>query len=101
MLSDYAGLLGLLDRISGKWGFYILLLLFLYGTLNFNSIKKNSKFISSRTLSKRLKDFVELGLVAKRTVEEFPLSVEYTLTEEGKKFVGPIINFFNVNAGRS
>ena len=73
----------------------------MYGTLNFNSIKKNSKFISSRTLSKRLKDFVELGLVTKKTVEEFPLRVEYALSEEGRNFISFIVSFFNFNARRS
>lgn len=101
MLSNYIWLLELLDRISGKWGFYILLLLFIYGTLNFNSIKKNTKFISSRTLSKRLKDFAELGLVTKKIVEEFPMRVEYALSEEGKRFVSFIVNFFDFNANRS
>ncbi|HEQ78313.1 MAG TPA: transcriptional regulator [Euryarchaeota archaeon] len=49
----------------------------------FNEFKRNLGAISSKTLSKCLKEMVEQGIV-KRKVHSSPIRVEYSLTQKGE-----------------
>jgi len=49
----------------------------------FNVLLKELKPISSRTLSKRLKELEKTGLVKKERYDEIPPRVEYSLTSSG------------------
>ncbi len=50
----------------------------------FNELNKNIPRISSRTLSKRLKELQKTKIIKKQSFKEIPPRVEYSLTEAGK-----------------
>jgi DNA-binding HxlR family transcriptional regulator len=54
------------------------------GTNTFNAIKKNLATISSRTLSERLKEMEDFGMIKREIVSEKPLKIEYNLTDKAR-----------------
>lgn len=66
-----------------KWVVEIMFVLSQRGTLRFNELKESLDGISSRTLSKRLTELGEQGLVDRELYDEMPVRVEYSLTERG------------------
>ena len=77
----------ILNCISKKWTLLILRELHNNGTKRFNSLIREMKNISPRTLSKRLKELEKLGLVSKKRFNEIPPRVEYSLTNKGKELI--------------
>lgn len=71
-----------INILGRKWHLAIVHFLF-DGPKGFNELKRNLGAISSKTLSKCLKELEEQGIV-KRKVYSSPLRVEYSLTEKGK-----------------
>jgi len=69
--------------IGGKWTFMILRDLF-YGPRRFGELQRSLKGISPRTLSTRLKELEEEGIVSRVIYSEIPPHVEYSLTEKGQ-----------------
>ncbi|WCK56310.1 helix-turn-helix domain-containing protein [Aneurinibacillus sp. Ricciae_BoGa-3] len=69
--------------IGGKWTFIILRDLFI-GPKRFGEIQKSLKGISPRTLSMRLKELEEEGIINRVIYSEIPPHVEYSLTAKGK-----------------
>lgn len=53
----------------------------------FNSFLNELRPISSRTLSKRLKELEKFGLVQKQKYDEMPPKVEYALTPSGLEII--------------
>ena len=68
--------------IGGKWTFLILRDLF-YGTKRFGELQRSLQGISPRTLSTRLKELEDEGLLLRTVYSEIPPHVEYSLTEKG------------------
>ncbi|MEK6816964.1 MAG: helix-turn-helix domain-containing protein [Bacteroidota bacterium] len=74
--------------LSMKWNMLILKELNGDGSKKrFNYLMKELKPISSRTLSKRLKELEKLGLVNKKKHNEVPPRVEYYLTPSGLEII--------------
>jgi DNA-binding HxlR family transcriptional regulator len=72
--------------IGNKWTLLIIReLVMANGPLRYNEIAKSLKKISSRTLSSRLKNLVNYGIVEKNIIDDSPIKVEYSLTEKGKE----------------
>ena len=70
--------------LSMKWN--LLILKQLNENINkkrFNNLLEELKPISSRTLSKRLKELEKTGLVKREEFNEIPPRVEYSLTSSG------------------
>lgn len=72
-----------LDILGNKWTFLIIRDLLLDGTMRFSDIRKSLGGISPKTLSLRLRDLEEKGLVKRKVYPEVPPRVEYCLTEKG------------------
>jgi len=53
----------------------------------FNALINELKPISSKTLSKRLKELEKAGLVKKEMFKEIPPRVEYSLTDSGLELI--------------
>lgn len=68
--------------IGGKWTFMILRDLF-SGQKRFGQLEKSLKGISPRTLSMRLKELENEGIIIRMIYSEIPPHVEYSLTEKG------------------
>jgi DNA-binding HxlR family transcriptional regulator len=72
-----------LQVFFNKWIVEIMYILRVRGVLRFNELKDSLGGISGRTLSTRLTDLEERGLVHRELYDEMPVRVEYSLTEKG------------------
>lgn len=73
----------LLQVFFNKWVVEIIIVLGQHGTLRFSELKNALDGISGRTLSQRLRDLEEQGMVERRLHDEMPIRVDYSLTEKG------------------
>lgn len=86
-----------IELISKKWTIPIVLELYRkgltdsFGSMRFNEISKILGSVNPRTLSQRLKELEEKGIILREQYNEIPLRVEYSLTDKGfdlgKKFL--------------
>lgn len=76
--------LRLLEFFGKKWTLMILKCLQQMDACRFNQFEEDLDGISPKTLSERLKEFQELGLVDKEKYNEIPPRTEYVLTEKGE-----------------
>ncbi|MGG1398069.1 helix-turn-helix domain-containing protein [Bacillus salipaludis] len=74
-----------LDVIGTKWTFLIIRDLLIEGTMRFSDLLKSMNGISPKTLSLRLKELEDHGILNRKVFPEVPPRVEYTLTEKGKR----------------
>ncbi len=74
---------GLMKVISKKWAIQIIATIGNYERIRFNELQKVLPGISSKTLSDRLKDYIESELVNKTVYAEIPPRTEYSLTRNG------------------
>jgi DNA-binding HxlR family transcriptional regulator len=78
-----------MEIIGNKWTALILRDL-TAGPKRFGELEKSLAGISPRTLSQRMDDLEEQGIITKQSFAEVPPRCEYTLTEKGKDLV-PIL----------
>jgi DNA-binding HxlR family transcriptional regulator len=73
-------------RIVGKrWTILIIREIF-RGNTQFNRFMENIVGITPKVLTERLRELERLGIVRRRIVSEYPVRVEYSLTDMGKGF---------------
>lgn len=56
------------------------------GTTQFNRFLENIKGITPKVLTERLRELEKLGIIKRMIVSEYPVKVEYRLTDLGKEF---------------
>lgn len=66
--------------IGGKWKLPIIISIY-HGHKRFNEIKKSIPAITNRVLSKDLKHLEENLLISRTVYDDFPVRVEYALTD--------------------
>ena len=71
--------------IGKKWTVIIIREMF-RGTTQFNRFLENIDGITPKVLTERLRELEKLGIVRRRIVSEYPIRVEYELTDLGKEF---------------
>lgn len=71
-----------LKVVGSKWTMLILHNLF-EGKKRFGELQRALPGISPKTLSQRLHDLEQEGIITKHVFAEIPLHVEYNLTEKG------------------
>jgi len=76
--------LDIMRKVFGKWSMEILLSAYSMGSVGFADLRRLLDGISSRVLSKKLKDLEELGLLKREIIESRPPKVRYTLSEKGE-----------------
>jgi DNA-binding HxlR family transcriptional regulator len=69
-----------LDVISGKWKILILISI-MHGNSRFRKIEKSIPKITSKVLAKELKDLEEHKLIKRTVYDDYPVKIEYTITE--------------------
>jgi len=79
-----------LDLVGERWTLLILRDLFLHGPRRFQDFQESLGAVAPNTLSARLKELEERGLVARHAYSEHPPRLEYRLTEKGKS-LGPVM----------
>ena len=71
--------------IGKKWAILIIREMF-RGTTQFNRFLENIDGITPKVLTQRLRELEKLGIVRRRIVSEYPIRVEYEMTDLGKEF---------------
>jgi DNA-binding HxlR family transcriptional regulator len=77
------------DLLERRWQLSIIYAA-LTGALRFNEFAQAVDGISPRMLSERLRDLESAGLIERRVLPTSPPTVEYRLTERGRR-LGPIV----------
>ena len=73
------------DLVGRKFTILILRDMMLYGKKRFNELLDSVEDINSKTLSLRVREMEDDGLVTRHVFDERPLRVEYELTEKAMK----------------
>jgi DNA-binding HxlR family transcriptional regulator len=71
--------------IGKKWAILIIREM-LRGTTQFNRFLENIEGITPKVLTQRLRELQKFGIVRRRIVSEYPIRVEYEMTDLGKEF---------------
>lgn len=79
-----------LDVFGGRWKSRILCVLAAHGTLRYSELRNQLANISDAVLSSEVKELIGSGMVTRRSYDEIPPRVEYTLTDQGLSVI-PIL----------
>lgn len=77
-------LAGVINVIGDKWAILAIGTIGNFGTLRFGELKVKLGGISPKTLAEKLRRLERAGLVRRRSFNEVPPRVEYSLTKDGK-----------------
>lgn len=72
-----------LDIIGGKWKLLILISIW-EGNKYFREIERSIPKLSTKVLSKELKDLEVNKLINRTIIEDYPVRIEYTITDHTK-----------------
>ena len=75
---------------GGKWKSRIICVLSANEKLRYSQIRKEMYNITDAVLTTTLKDLIEDGIINRKSYDEIPPKVEYSLTQKGKSVV-PIL----------
>ncbi|GAA0790094.1 winged helix-turn-helix transcriptional regulator [Hathewaya limosa] len=84
-----------LEVISGKWKSLILWNLGIYKIIRFNEFQNIIPSISQKMLTQQLRDLEKNNLINRKSYNQVPPKVEYSLTELGNELI-PILEKMNV-----
>lgn len=76
--------LNVTKKVFSKWSIEILMSTYSLKSVGFGDLRRLLQGISSRVLSKKLKDMEELGFIHRNVMEGRPPKVRYSLTKEGE-----------------
>ena len=79
----YCPLTGVIGALSRKYAMQLVSIIGAHDSLRFAEIEDHLPTASTSTISKRLDEFEEAGLVSRTQYNEIPPRVEYALTEDG------------------
>lgn len=81
----YCPLTGVINTLSRKYAMQLISIIGAHDSLRFVEIEDHLPNASSSTISKRLDEFEDSGLVTRTQYNEIPPRVEYSLTEDGNE----------------
>jgi len=76
---------GVMDLLSRRYAMQLVCVVRAIGPARYGDIEETFGDVSSSTLSTRLADLVEAGILAREQYAEIPPRVEYELTETGEE----------------
>lgn len=79
-----------LEVFGGKWNSRIICVLAAKEVLRYSELRKEMGNITDAVLSASLKELIANGIVIRRSYDEIPPRVEYSLSEKGRSVV-PIL----------
>ena len=79
-----------MELFGGKWNSRIICVLSTLGTLRYSALRKEMGNITDAVLASALKELIANEIVLRKSYDEIPPRVEYSLTEKGKSVV-PIL----------
>lgn len=77
-------------KIIGKKWIVLIIREMLRGTKQFNRFLENIEGITPKVLTERLRELQEFGILRRRIVSEYPIRVEYEMTDLGRE-IEPIL----------
>ncbi len=83
-----------LDVIGGKWKLLILISIW-EGNKHFREIERSIPKLSTKVLSKELKDMEENQLITRTVLNGFPVRTEYAPTDHSKTLKKVILELYN------
>lgn len=81
----YCPLTDVIDTLSRKYSMQLISIIGAHDTLRFAEIEDHLPAASTSTISKRLDEFEDAGLVSRTQYAEIPPRVEYALTKDGEE----------------
>lgn len=72
-----------LEIIGGKWKLLILISI-AEGNKHFREIERSIPKLSTKVLSKELKELEENKLIRRTVIDDYPVRIEYTITKHAK-----------------
>jgi DNA-binding HxlR family transcriptional regulator len=79
----YCPLTGVIDTLGRKYAMQLISIIGAHDSLRFAEIEAHLTSASTSTISKRLSEFEEAGLISRTQYNEIPPRVEYALTRDG------------------
>ena len=79
-----------LEIFGGKWNSRIICVLAAKQTLRYSELRREMGNITDAVLAATLKELIASSIISRRSYDEIPPRVEYTLTEKGRSVV-PIL----------
>jgi DNA-binding HxlR family transcriptional regulator len=76
---------GVVDLLSRKYAMQVVCAVGLLGPARYGELESAFDDVSSSTLSTRLEDLTEAGLLTRERYDEIPPRVEYDLTDDGEE----------------
>ena len=76
----------LFDLLGRKYTMDVVCVVANHGTVRFGQIEDHLSDASTSTLSARLDELADAGLVVRERYDEIPPRVEYELTDDGREF---------------
>ena len=90
--SVYCPMVELLDTLSGKWAFPILLkLIVAEEPMRFGALQRRLGTITQKELTKQLRLYEAYGLVTRQMFPEIPPRVEYAISDYGRTLKDPLL----------
>lgn len=83
------------DYISKKWTMSIIITIGNFGSLRFNELLKRIEGATAKILSHRLKELDEENIIIRKSFNETPPRVEYSLTKKGQKLTKTLLPLIN------
>lgn len=74
------------DITRGKWKPIILWQLG-KGAMSLSQLERDIKGVNQKMLLEQLKELIDFGVLEKQSFDGYPLKVEYSLTERGRKLL--------------
>ena len=84
MVLERENILQFFRFLQRKWALDIIYILLVQNALHFNEIRRILNGVSSRTLTDRLSDLEERGIINRKVYQDKPVTVVYSLTKFGK-----------------
>lgn len=79
-----------ISLIGSKWSLMIIRLLFMNDSkpMRFNEMLKGLKPISSKTLTSKLAELKNIGVINRKVIDSTPVLIQYSLSEKGQELNG-------------
>jgi len=88
------------ESLERKWSFQIIYEIGNHKKIRFIDLQENLRHISSKTLSDTLKNLKNGNLINKKSFNQIPPKVEYSLSEDGLSLYPIIVSLLKWSASR-
>ena len=98
----FCPLQGVIDIIGKKWSLLVINEIGNHKKIRFSELRNELRVVTAKSLTKTLVDLQNNGLITRKTYNEIPPRVEYSLTDEGQslhRIIVPLIRWASLRKG--